>query len=1051
MSRFFIDRPIFAWVIALIIMLIGILAITRLPISRYPNIAPPSVSITAVYPGASAKTAEDSVTQIIEQNMTGIDGLMYIASTSDGEGNVSITLTFSSGTNPDTAQVQVQNKLQQAMPLLPQVVQLQGISVTKASNSALMYVGFISEDGRLSAGDIGDYLSSSVLDPMNRVSGVGSVEVLDAKYAMRIWLDPDKLKAYGLTPADVASAVQAQNAQLTVGQLGGTPSIRGQQINATVTALGRLQTPEQFRNIVLRSNAGSSTLRLREVARVELGQADYTYMNRFNGKPASALGIHLATGANALATADGVASLLDKLRPQLPKGLKVVIPFDETPYVRKSIEEVIKTLAAAIVLVFLVMWLFLQNLRATLIPTIAVPVVLLGTFGVLAAAGYTVNMLTMFAVVLAIGLLVDDAIIVVENVERLMSEEGLTPVEATRRSMHQITGALVGIASVLSAVFLPMAFLRGSTGVIYRQFSVTIVSAMVLSVIVAIVLTPALCATLLQPVTKGGHHSERGFFRWFNRQFDRSKRRYQDMVARILGRPKRYLVIYLGLASLMGVLFLRLPTAFLPDEDQGVLIALVQTPVGATLARTERVLDQMSGYFLDREKETVASVFTIAGWSFSGGGQNVGIGFVKLRDWSVRKAQRLGANALQTRANTALAGIKDAMTFVFSLPPVFDLGDSAGFDFFLKDTDGQGHAALTAARDQFLELAAKDNRIANVRASGLDDAPQFRLDIDAEKAASFGVSLSDVNDTLAVAWGGRYIDDFIDRGRVKHVILQADAPFRMVPEDFERWSVRNAQGNMVSVASFANSHWEYGSPRLERYNGMSAMEVNGEAAPGVSSGEAMQEVEKLVSRLPPGFSLEFTGQSYQELAAGAQTPLLYALSLIVVFLCLAALYESWSIPAAILLAAPLGVIGAVLATALRGFERDVYFQVAMLTTIGLASKNAILIVEFAKENVERDMPVIDAILRAVQDRLRPILMTSLAFGFGVLPLAFATGAGAGAQRAIGTGVFGGMLGGTFLGIFFIPLFFLIVQRLFHSLPETLDGEPAPAQANPPDG
>jgi multidrug efflux pump len=1046
MSRFFIDRPIFAWVIALIIMLIGILAITRLPISRYPNIAPPSVAINAVYPGASAKTAEDSVTQIIEQNMTGIDGLMYIASTSDGEGNVSITLTFASGTNPDTAQVQVQNKLQQAMPLLPQVVQLQGISVTKASNSALMYVGFISEDGRLSAGDIGDYLASSVLDSMNRVPGVGSVEVLDAKYAMRIWLDPDKLKAYGLTPADVASAVQAQNAQLTVGQLGGVPSIRGQQINATVTALGRLQTPEQFRNIVLRGNAGSSTLRLREVARVELGQADYTYMNSYNGKPASGLGIHLATGANALATASGVSSLLDKLRPQLPQGIKVVIPYDETPYVRKSIEEVVKTLAAAIVLVFLVMWVFLQNLRATLIPTIAVPVVLLGTFGVLAFAGYTINMLTMFAVVLAIGLLVDDAIIVVENVERLMSEEGLAPVEATRRSMDQITGALVGIASVLSAVFLPMAFLRGSTGVIYRQFSVTIVSAMVLSVIVAIVLTPALCATLLQPVTKGGHHSERRLFRWFNRQFDRSKRRYQGIVARILARPNRYLFIYLGLASLMGVLFLRLPTAFLPNEDQGVLIALVQSPVGATMERTHRVLDQLSDYFLDREKQAVKSVFTIAGWSFAGGGQNVGIGFVLLRDWSERKAHRLGADAVQARANTALSGIRDAMTFVFSLPPVFDLGDSAGFDFFLKDNTGRGHEALTAARDQFLDLAAKDNRIANVRASGLEDAPQLRLDIDAEKAASFGVSLSDVNDTLAVAWGGRYIDDFIDRGRVKHVILQADAPFRMVPEDFERWSVRNAQGNMVSVASIANSHWEYGSPRLERYNGMSAMEINGEAAPGVSSGEAMQEVEKLVSRLPPGFSLEFTGQSYQELAAGTQTPLLYGLSLIVVFLCLAALYESWSIPAAILLAAPLGVIGAILATALRGFERDVYFQVAMLTTIGLASKNAILIVEFAKENVERDMPVIEAILRAVQDRLRPILMTSLAFGFGVLPLAFATGAGAGAQRAIGTGVFGGMLGGTFLGIFFIPLFFLIVQRLFHSLPETAQAQPARAQA-----
>jgi multidrug efflux pump len=1050
MSRFFIDRPIFAWVIALIIMLIGSLAITRLPISRYPNIAPPSVVVNATYPGASARAAEESVTQIIEQNMTGIDGLMYIASTSDGEGTVAIEFTFSSGTNPDTAQVQVQNKLQQAMPLLPQAVQLQGISVAKASNSALMYLGYISEDGRLSAGDIGDYLASSVVDALNRVPGVGSVELLDSKYAMRIWLDPDKLKAYGLTPGDVASAVQAQNAQLTVGQLGGAPSIRGQQLNATITARGRLQTPEEFRNIVLRSNAGSSTLRLGEVARVELGQADYIFMNRYNGKPASGLGIHLATGANALATSKGVLALLERLRPQLPAGVTVVVPYDETPYVRKSIEEVAKTLAAAVVLVFLVMWLFLQNLRATLIPTIAVPVVLLGTFGVLAIAGYTINMLTMFAVVLAIGLLVDDAIIVVENVERLMSEEGLTPVEATRRSMDQITGALVGIATVLSAVFLPMAFLRGSTGVIYRQFSVTIVSAMVLSVIVAIALTPALCATLLEPVKKGGHHSDRGFFRWFNGLFDRGNRRYQGAVSAILARPGRYLLIYLGLASLMGLLFLRLPTAFLPDEDQGLLIGLVQAPVGATLARTQKALDQLTDYFLVQEKEAVKSVFTIAGWSFSGGGQNVGIGFVLLKDWGERKVPRLGVAALQARANAALAAVGDAIAFTFAPPAVFDLGNSAGFDFYLKDNDGRGHEALTAARDQFLELASKDKRLANVRASGLEDAPQFRLDVDAEKAASFGVSLSEVNDALAVAWGGRYIDDFVDRGRVKRVILQADAPFRMVPEDFARWSVRNAQGGMVSVASFANSHWENGSPRLERYNGVSAMEINGEAAPGVSSGEAMHEVEKLVSQLPPGFSLEFTGQSYQELAAGAQTPLLYGLSLIVVFLCLAALYESWTIPVAILLAAPLGVIGAVLATALRGFERDVYFQVAMLTTIGLASKNAILIVEFAKENVERDMPVIDAILRAVHDRLRPILMTSMAFGFGVLPLAFATGAGAGAQRAIGTGVFGGMLGGTFLGIFFIPLFFLIVQRLFHSLPEQADPEPAPAQAKPPD-
>jgi multidrug efflux pump len=1034
-SRFFIDRPIFAWVIALIIMMMGALAITRLPISRYPNIAPPSVSITASYPGASAKTVEDSVTQIIEQSMTEIDGLIYMASTSDSTGNVSVTLTFTSGTNPDTAQVQVQNKLQQATPLLPQIVQLQGISVSKSSSSFLMVVAFVSKDGRLSAGDIGDYIAGHVLDPLNRVKGVGTVQVFDSKYAMRIWLNADKLRAYSLTPADVAAAVQSQNAQVSVGQLGGTPSVQGQQLNATVTALGRLQSPEQFRNIVLRGNSGGSTLRLGEVARVELGQAEYGSTGQYNGKEASGIGITLATGANALATRQGVEAVIDQLKPRLPRGLEAVVPFDETPYVRKSIEEVAKTLSAAIILVFLVMWLFLQNLRATLIPTIAVPVVLLGTFGVLAVTGFSINMLTMFAVVLAIGLLVDDAIVVVENVERLMTEEGLTPVEATRRSMDQITGALVGIATVLSAVFIPMAFLRGSTGVIYRQFSITIVSAMVLSVIIAIVLTPALCATLLRPVKKGEHHSERGVFRWFNRMFDGGNRRYQHAVAHILARAGRYLLIYLGLASLMAVLFLRLPTAFLPDEDQGSLITMVQTPVGATLARTVRVLDRVKTYFLEQEQDAVASIFTVAGWSFSGNAQNSGIGFVLLKDWGERKAARLSVAAIQERANTALAQIKDATGFVFAPPPVIDLGNSAGFDIYLKDNNGQGHAALTAARNQFLEMASKDKLLANVRPSGQEDAPQFRLDLDAEKTASLGLSMRDVNDTLAMAWGGRYIDDFIDRGRVKHVIVQADAPFRMVPEDFKRWYVRNAQGNMVSVASFANSHWDYGSPRLERYNGAAAIEVNGEAAPGVSSGDAMQEVERLVTRLPAGFSVEFTGQSYEERAAGAQTPLLYGLSLIVVFLCLAALYESWSIPVAILMAAPLGVIGAVLATALRGLERDVYFQVAMLTTIGLASKNAILIVEFAKENVEGGMPLIDATLRAVHDRLRPILMTSLAFGLGVLPLALASGAGAGAQRAIGTGVFGGMVAGTFLGIFFIPLFFVIVQRLFHSLPE----------------
>ncbi|HEX2584477.1 MAG TPA: efflux RND transporter permease subunit [Steroidobacteraceae bacterium] len=1036
MSRFFIDRPIFAWVIAIIIMLVGALALTRVPISRYPDIAPPSILVTAFYPGAAAKTVEDSVTQIIEQNLTGLDGLIYINSSSDNNGSVSITLTFASGTNPDTAQVQVQNRVQQATPLLPQIVQQQGISVSKANSSFLVAIGFVSEDGKMNRGDIADYIATNILDQVSRVEGVGTVRLFGEKYAMRIWLDPNKLNAYSLTPGDIISAVQAQNAQVSIGQLGGMPSVPGQQLNATITAMGRLQTPEQFSNIIVRSNYRGSVLRLGDVARVELGQADYSVSAKYNGQPASGMAITLATGANALSTVQRVTDLLNKIRPTLPAGLKALIPYDTTPFIRKSIEEVIKTLVEAVVLVFLVMYLFLQNIRATLIPTIAVPVVLLGTFAVLNIAGFSLNMLTMFAVVLAIGLLVDDAIVVVENVERLMTEQNMSPVEATRQSMDQITSALIGIATVLSAVFIPMAFLSGSTGVIYRQFSITIVSAMVLSVVVAIVLTPALCATLLKPVDKNNGHAAHPFFLWFNRKFDSGNKRYQGIVQRIISRPARFMLVYLGLASLMGLLFFHLPTAFLPDEDQGVLYTLVQAPVGATQERTEKVLDQVEEHFLHGEKDAVTSIFTVAGFSFSGGGQNTGFGFVLLRDWSERNSKNLSAKAVQMRSYGPLSQIKDAMAFAFAPPPVTELGNAAGFNFYLKDINNQGHEALIAARNQFLFMASQDKLLANVRPNGQEDAPQFHLDIDSQKAASLGLSMADVNNTLGIAWGGRYVDDFIDRGRVKRVMVQADAPYRMVPEDFNRWYVRNNRGEMVSAASFSNSHWEYGSPRLERYNGVSAVNINGEAAAGVSSGESMAEVEKLVSQLPPGFTVDWTGQSYQERAAGAQTPLLYTLSFIIVFLCLAALYESWSIPLAILLAAPLGIIGAIISTALLGLQRDIYFQVAMLTTIGISSKNAILIVEFAKEYVEQGQGVIQATLHAVHDRLRPILMTSFAFGLGVLPLAMATGAGAGAQRAIGTGVFGGMLGGTFLGIFFIPLFFVVVQHLFHGVRET---------------
>ena len=1031
MARFFIDRPVFAWVIAIIIMLAGGLAITTLPISMYPTIAPPTVVINATYPGASAKVVEDSVTQIIEQNMKGLDGLLYFSSTSDANGRAAVELTFRNGTNPDTAQVQVQNKLQLAMPLLPQEVQRQGVNVSKSSSGFLMVVGFVSEDGSMAKDDISDYVASSLVDPLSRVPGVGTLQVFGAKYAMRIWLDPNKLNTYRLTPNDIISAVQAQNAQVAVGQLGGTPSIQGQQINATITAQSRLQTPDQFRSIVVRSNQDGSTLTLGEVARVELGAENYDFISRYNGKPATGIAVSLATNANALDTASGVMKALAEMKQTFPPGLTAVTPFDTTPFVKVSIKGVITTLLEAILLVFLVMYLFLQNFRATLIPTIAVPIVLLGTFGVLAVLGFSVNMLTMFAMVLAIGLLVDDAIVVVENVERVMSEEGLSPLEATRKSMDQITGALVGIGLVLSAVFVPMAFMSGSTGVIYRQFSATIVSAMGLSVLVAIVLTPALCATMLKPIERGHHYGEKGFFGWFNRMFDRNSRRYQRGVIGILSRRKRFLAIFAALVAVMVLLFVRLPSSFLPAEDQGVLFSMVQTPVGATQERTMQTIEKVEQHFMQNEKDAVDSVFSVQGFSFGGSGQNNGIAFIKLKDWSERKASELGVNAVAMRAMGAFSQFQDAMAFAFAPPAMPELGTAAGFVFYLKDNVNLGHEALTAARNQFLMAASQSKLLANVRPNGQPDTPQFRLDIDTRKASALGLPISTINATLGTAWGGQYIDDFIDRGRVKRVFVQSDAPFRMVPEDFKLWSVRNTQGQMVPFSAFASSHWDYGSPRLERYNGVAAMEINGEAAPGVSSGDAMIEVERLVKQLPAGVGIEWTGLSFQEREAGAQTPLLYTLSLLIVFLCLAAMYESWTIPTAVLLVAPLGILGTLLGAWLLGMQRDIYFQVAMLTTVGLTSKNAILIVEFAKANVERGMALIDATTSAVRDRLRPILMTSLAFGLGVLPLAIASGAGSGAQRAMGTGVLGGMIVGTLLGLFFIPLFFVVVELLFN--------------------
>ncbi|PZU26794.1 MAG: hydrophobe/amphiphile efflux-1 family RND transporter [Stenotrophomonas sp.] len=1035
MARFFIDRPIFAWVIAIIIMLAGALAMLKLPISMYPEVAPPAVSISASYPGASAKVVEDSVTQIIEQNMKGLDGLMYFSSNSSSNGQASITLTFESGTNSDIAQVQVQNKLQLAMPLLPQEVQRQGINVAKSSSGFLNVLGFVSEDGSMDENDISDYVGSNIVDPLSRVPGVGSIQVFGGKYAMRIWLDPTKLQTYKVSVDEVTAAVKAQNAQVAVGQLGGAPAIKGQQLNATINAQDRLQTPEQFRNIVVRTESDGSTLKLGDVARVELGAETYDFVTRYNGKPASGLAITLATGANALETAEGVSKTLDELKANFPAGMKAVIPYDTTPFVRVSIKGVVKTLLEAIVLVFVVMYLFLQNFRATLIPTIAVPVVLLGTFGILAVLGFSINMLTMFAMVLAIGLLVDDAIVVVENVERIMSEEGLSPLEATRKSMSQITGALVGIGLVLSAVFVPMAFMSGSTGVIYRQFSATIVSAMALSVLVAIVLTPALCATMLKPLKKGEHHvAHKGisgrFFNWFNNGFDRTSGTYQRGVRGILNRPGRFMAVFLALAVVMGLLFVRLPSSFLPNEDQGILMALVNAPVGATQERTLESIYKLEDHFLKNEKDAVESVFSVQGFSFSGMGQNSGMAFVKLKDWSERSADQ-GVGPITGRAMAALGQIKDAFIFAFPPPAMPELGIASGYTFFLKDNSGQGHDALVNARNQLLGMAGESKLLANVRPNGLDDTPQLRLDIDVAKAGAHGLSLDTINSTLATAWGSSYVDDFIDRGRVKRVYVQADDGFRMNPEDFNLWTVKNTSGEMVPFSAFASQRWDYGSPRLERYNGVSALEIQGEAAPGVASGDAMLEVEKLAKQLPAGFSIEWTAVSYQEREAGSQTPLLYTLSLLIVFLCLAALYESWSVPTAVLMVAPLGILGAVLANTMRGMERDVYFQVAMLTTVGLTSKNAILIVEFAKEHLEKGAGVIEATMHAVRDRLRPIIMTSLAFGLGVLPLAIASGAGSGAQRAIGTGVLGGMVVGTLLGLFFIPLFFVVVQRLFN--------------------
>jgi HAE1 family hydrophobic/amphiphilic exporter-1 len=1036
LSRFFLKRPVFAWVIAIILMVAGGLAIFNLPISQYPPIAPPSIAITAFYPGASAETVENSVTQIIEQKMTGFDTMLYLSATSDSSGNARVELTFAPGANPDLAWAQVQNKLQLATASLPEVVQRQGVMVSKSTRNYLLVIGLVSEDGSMDGNDLRDYAQSSLEKVLSRVPGVGEVDEFGSQYSMRIWLNPDKLTEYNMTIQDVTMALQAYNVEVSAGQFGGAPAEKGQRLNASIIVQSLLKTPEEFAAIPIRTNPDGSVVRVQDVGRTELGTESYDIEGFFNGKPAAGMAIRQAAGANALDTADAIRAKMEEMSHFFPPGMKVVYPYDTTPFVRVAIGEVVKTLFKAIALVFLVMYLFMGNMRATLIPTIAVPVVLLGTFAVLGLFGFSINMLTMFAMVLAIGLLVDDAIVVVENVERIMSEEGLSPLEATRKSMDQITSALIGIGLVLSAVFGPMAFFSGSTGVIYRQFSVTIIASMLLSVVVALVLTPVLCASFLKPVPKGHEPAEAGvwflrpFFRWFDSVFLRARDRYLLQVGRSLSKKLRYLLGFVMIVAAMALLFERMATAYLPDEDQGVLLVQAMLPANSTLEQTQQVMDRVKNYFLNDEKDAVESCFTVSGMSLSGQGQNAGLAFVNLKDWKLRNRAGLKVDAVAGRAMGSFSQIRNAMVFAFAPPAVVELGTAKGFDFQLLDRGGLGHAELVAARNQLLGMAAQDPVLTKVRPNGFEDVPEYRVDVDWEKAGALGVPITSIHNTISTAFGSAYVNDFIQGGRVKRVFAQADAPYRMLPKDLEKLYVRNNAGRMVPFSSFASGHWTSGSPRLERFNGFPSINILGEPAPGRSSGESMKAMEEFVKKLPRGFGFDWNGLSYQERQAGAQTAPIYAFSILVIFLCLAALYESWPIPISILLALPLGVIGGVIASSLRGLPNDIYFQIGLLTTLGLTTKNAILIVQFAKARVDEGMGLIEATLEAAKLRLRPIIMTSLAFGFGVLPLAFARGAGAGAQKAIGTAVLGGVVTSTFLVTLFAPLFYVLIQKTF---------------------
>ena len=1032
MSRFFINRPIFAWVISILIMLLGIIAVINLPIEQYPRIAPPTVSVSASYPGANAQTVEDSVVQVIEQRMKGLDGLMYMSSSSSSSGSGSVTLTFENGTDPDTAQVQVQNKLQAAMSALPESVQRQGVNVNKSSSGFLMVQGFISEDNSMDSVDIADYVASNVVDQISRVEGVGEVQLFGSAYAMRVWLDPARLRSYNLVPGDVVNAIRSQNAQVSAGQLGQAPAAADKQvINATVTVQSYLQTPEEFKNILLKTDSSGAQVRLGDVADVEIGRENYSVSALYNGKPSSGIGISLAPGSNALETRQLVEERMAELEANFPSGLVSVVPYDTTPFVKLSIQQVVKTLIEAIILVFLVMFLFLQNWRATVIPTLAVPVVLLGTFAVLYVAGFSINVLTMFAMVLSIGLLVDDAIVVVENVERILEEDPHISIkDATIQSMGEISKVVIGIALILSAVFVPMAFFGGSTGVIYRQFSITLITSMVLSAIVALIFTPALCVTLLKRQKNHGE-DKKGFFGWFNRSFEKVSHSYEGIIGKSVSHKLLYALGYAAIIGLMAVIFMRIPGSFLPEEDQGIMVTLVQLPPGSSLDETQAVLDKVSNYYDTQEPDNVESVFTIAGFSFSGQGQNMGLAFVRLSDWDGRVGEENTAQAVAGRAmGYFFTQLNEAQVYAIVPPAITELGNASGFDLMLQDVGNIGHDGLTAARNQLLGIASQSDQVTGVRPNGQEDAPQLKVNINQEQAAAYGLPLSSINGVISTAWGSAYVNDFVDRGRIKRVFVQGEADSRTNPEDINKWYVRNDQGDMISFDAFSDSEWQHGSPRLTRYNSFPSMNIQGSAAPGLSTGEAMVAMEQMIEQLPEGVGYEWTGMSLEEKKSGAQAPMLYALSILVVFLCLAALYESWSVPFSVILVIPLGVLGAVMFTWFRDFANDIYLQVGLLTIVGLSAKNAILIIEFAKEHQEAGMSLKDSVMLAARQRLRPIIMTSLAFGLGVLPLYIATGPGAGSQNAIGTSVVGGVLTATFLGIFFIPMFYVWVRTIF---------------------